>query len=109
MREYSSVQKWLLSKDYKKGTVDEYLRELAVMCGLLHLTPDELVKQGSRATQKKLAELMRDELGYKRYTILIRLCTFRSFLEANGIESKNLCGYEDLQWLRSSAKKTILA
>jgi hypothetical protein len=105
LTEYESVKRWLSAKSYTKETRVGNLEHLAIWCGVLHLTPDELVRSEPVETQKRLSEALRDELEYKPYTIHSQMSTFHAFLKANCVEiTRDLLDYKRCEWLRESSK-----
>lgn len=103
MREYKSIQKWFAKSKYKKGTEQTYLGYIATWCGLLNKNPDELVNVNAEEAvniQQKLANLMKEELGLREYSITQRINALHSFWRYNGLKiTPDIMGYKGIPWL----------
>lgn len=103
MREYKSVQKWFTYKPYETTTKHTYLEYMAMFCGLLHKTPDELANVSSEEALKlqiDLATVMKEELGLREYSITQRINALHIFWKANGVFlTKDIKKYSGTPWL----------
>jgi hypothetical protein len=89
LRDFESVKRWFAAGQYTERTQRTYLRWLKLWCGILDLTPNELVHAEPVATQAELANIMMDDLGYKEYTTHYEMTALHQFWEANGVQLLN--------------------
>jgi hypothetical protein len=108
LKDNESVKNWFSSKPYKKRTESVYLNYMAMMCGLLHKTPDQLANVNSKEAlviQVQLVVAMKQELKLTDRSITQRLNALHSFWRANNVQlTEGIMRYEGTPHLRRVIK-----
>ena len=108
MKDYESVQKWFSSRSCAERTKSVYLEYVALMCGLLHKTPNQLANVNTKEAlglQVELAGAMKQELKLSNRSITQRLNALHSFWRANGVHlTEGIMKYKGAPHLRRLIK-----
>ncbi|MCW4055094.1 MAG: hypothetical protein NWE84_09315 [Candidatus Bathyarchaeota archaeon] len=108
MKDYESIRKWFSSKSYEATTESVYLKYMAIMCGLLHKTPDQLANVNSKEAlelQVELVGAMKGELKLTNRSITQRINALHSFWRANNVQlTEGIMRYEGTPHLRRVIK-----
>ena len=111
MREFKSVQKWFAVKNYKVSTQAGYSEYMAIFCGILGKTPDELANVTSEEAlkiQQKLIDVMLNEFGLRTTTVTFRITALHVFWRVNGVEvTPAMMGYEGSSQMVRRIRKRV--
>jgi hypothetical protein len=103
MRELKSIQNWFTKRHYEPGTEETYLLYMTTFCGITGKNADQLgslTLEEALEAQKKIATVMKEELGLSTYSIHQRIHALHTFWVSNGIElTEDLKKYKGLPWL----------